>query len=184
MCTSWQQEFSAFRKWRQSKKRVFVSNESFIVTLYYGRPQTTYGCQSCVYARTDPMCAYPAIVRTYSCIFGQLTFVWIRIQCALSLRLLTFIQEVCGSNFGRNIDWRDLRFSWFSSARKGKFQDNTKLYRMHYFLHPNLLFVIIIESFDSQRPGFLIASLNKLSEWAYLSMALQPLWTFAAFSVS
>jgi hypothetical protein len=27
------------------------------------------------------------IVRTYSCIFGQLTFVRIRIQCALSLRI-------------------------------------------------------------------------------------------------
>jgi hypothetical protein len=26
------------------------------------------------------------IVRTYSCIFGQLTFVWIRIQCALGLK--------------------------------------------------------------------------------------------------
>jgi hypothetical protein len=37
MCTSWQHEFSAFRKWRQSKKRVLKTNESFIVTLYYGR---------------------------------------------------------------------------------------------------------------------------------------------------
>jgi hypothetical protein len=34
MCTSWQHEFSASRKWRQSKKRVLFWNESFIVTLY------------------------------------------------------------------------------------------------------------------------------------------------------
>jgi hypothetical protein len=34
VCNSWQHEFSAFRKWQQSKKRVLKTNESFIVTLY------------------------------------------------------------------------------------------------------------------------------------------------------
>jgi hypothetical protein len=34
MCTSWQHEFNASRKWPQSKKRVLKTNESFIVTLY------------------------------------------------------------------------------------------------------------------------------------------------------
>jgi hypothetical protein len=33
-CTSWQHGFNAFRKWRQSNKRVLKTNESFIVILY------------------------------------------------------------------------------------------------------------------------------------------------------